>query len=256
MKAADYMKTLEPAFQKRGTQLRNEAALVGKVALQELFTETLSDFVVKVLRLATAETGGRHWTDCVDAVCYLEGLALDDDDRRAKRMTELQAFCDDLVKRFPTPPQDAATSEAVVDQIIDFLGKPRLLAIAPAYRQGDWYRRVREATIIHLQASSNGATSWMAALDSYEGLHAIPLMTVHKSKGLEYHTVVFVGLDDGAWFNFARQSHEETAGFFVAFTRAKQRVIFTYCAQRGQRGGIAPLYDLLADAGVKTITKS
>jgi superfamily I DNA/RNA helicase len=255
MKAVDYMKTLEPAFQKRGVQLRNEAATVGKIALQELFTETLSDLVLKVLRLATAETGGRHWTDCVDAVCYLEGLALDDDDRRAKTMTALQAFCDDFAKRFPAPPQDTAVVEAVVDRTIDFLGKSRLLAIAPAYRQGDWYTRVREATVLHLQNSSEGATNWTAALDIYDGLHAIPLMTIHKSKGLEYHTVVFVGLDDRAWFNFARQSHEETAGLFVAFTRAKQRVIFTYCSSRGQRGGTAPLYKLLADAGVKTIEK-
>ncbi|MGY4173478.1 3'-5' exonuclease [Bradyrhizobium sp. USDA 4529] len=81
-------------------------------------------------------------------------------------------------------------------------------------------------------------------------------MTIHKSKGLEYHTVVFVGLDDGAWFNFEKQSHEEAASFFVAFTRAKQRVVFTYCARRGQRDDIAPLYDLLKQAGVQTITKT
>lgn len=93
-------------------------------------------------------------------------------------------------------------------------------------------------------------------MDAYEGLHAVPLMTVHKSKGLEYHTVMFVGLDDGAWFNFRKQSAEETAGLFVAFSRAKQRVIFTYCAARGTRAQIAPLYDLLKQAGVQTIKKA
>lgn len=80
-------------------------------------------------------------------------------------------------------------------------------------------------------------------------------MTVHKSKGLEYHTVIFMGLEDSAWFNFQRQSDEETAGFFVAFTRAKQRVIFTYCSARGSRAQIAPLYDLLKKAGVQTTSK-
>jgi superfamily I DNA/RNA helicase len=108
---------------------------------------------------------------------------------------------------------------------------------------------------MHLETSSKGAKDWASALDTYEGLHAIPLMTIHKSKGLEYHTVIFVGLDDGAWFNFGKQSQEETAGFFVAFTRAKQRVVFTYCAQRGTRAAIAPLYDLLKQAGVQTIAK-
>jgi superfamily I DNA/RNA helicase len=44
-------------------------------------------------------------------------------------------------------------------------------------------------------------------------------------------------------------------GFFVAFTRAKQRVIFSYCAARGQRVTIAPLYTLLKNAGVQTKAK-
>ena len=78
-------------------------------------------------------------------------------------------------------------------------------------------------------------------------------MTIHKSKGLEYHTVIFVGLDDDAWRrSFEEDQAEATAGFFVAFTRAKQRVIFTYCARRGTRTKIATLYELLAQAGVQT----
>ncbi|MGO4574110.1 hypothetical protein [Microvirga sp. 2TAF3] len=68
---------------------------------------------------------------------------------------------------------------------------------------------------------------------------------------LEYHTVIFVGLDDGAWWSFASDHIEGTAGFFVAFARAKQRVIFTYCARRGQRTKITMLYQLLQTAGVQ-----
>ena len=97
---------------------------------------------------------------------------------------------------------------------------------------------------------------WSEALDNYEGRNALPLMTIHKSKGLEYHTVVFVGLDDGAWWSFANDALEGTAGFFVAFSRAKQRVIFTYCPTRGARTKIATLYELLKSAGVSSMTKA
>jgi superfamily I DNA/RNA helicase len=105
---------------------------------------------------------------------------------------------------------------------------------------------------VHLEASSQEAPDWAGALDMYEGTHAVPLMTIHKSKGLEYHTVIFVGLDDGAWWSFANDAIEATAGFFVAFTRAKQRVVFSYCPSRGDRKKIAALYGLLSAAGVKT----
>jgi superfamily I DNA/RNA helicase len=113
--------------------------------------------------------------------------------------------------------------------------------------------KVLASAAIHLAESSDNARDWTSALDVYEGLHAIPLMTIHKSKGLEYHTVIFVGLDDGAWWSFAGDQVEATAGFFVAFTRAKQRVVFTYCARRGTRTQIATLYKLLAQAHVPII---
>jgi ATP-dependent exoDNAse (exonuclease V) beta subunit len=50
----------------------------------------------------------------------------------------------------------------------------------------------------HLAASVDGAATWTSALDDFEGDGQIPLMTIHKSKGLEYDTIVFVGLDDQA----------------------------------------------------------
>ena len=52
------------------------------------------------------------------------------------------------------------------------------------------------------------------------------LMTIYKSKGLEYHTVMFVGLDDGAWFAFQSQTREEMCGFFVRSREPNNASIF------------------------------
>ena len=141
-----------------------------------------------------------------------------------------------------------------MDNILAFIGRDRLTAVHPAYGQGGWLDKVLDAAAAHLLASSVGSIDWLVALDAYEGVQVIPLMTIHKSKGLEYHSVIFVGLDDGAWWSFANDQIEATAGFFVAFTRAKQRVIFTYCAQRGARNKIVTLYSLLGKAGVQTLS--
>lgn len=104
-------------------------------------------------------------------------------------------------------------------------------------------------------------STWMAALDDLVGLHAVPVMTIHKSKGLEYHTVIFLGLEDSAFWAFASQEHEDTCAFFVAFSRAKMRVLFTFCSQRTTSPmhqnrpqatkSIRPLYEILRAAGVK-----
>ena len=74
-------------------------------------------------------------------------------------------------------------------------------------------------------------------------------------KLLHQITVIFVGLDDSAWKHFVSQQEESRSCFFVAFSRAMQRVIFTYCEKRGKgRDPISSLYELLHDAGVKTET--
>jgi superfamily I DNA/RNA helicase len=255
VRAADYMKVLEPAFAACGLQLRNEAAAVGAVALQELLSETVSEILVTLLRLVTAERAGRHWTDCLEAVCFMRGLALDDEDRRAKAATELDELAQDFASVYPTPAATRAEADAIVNKLLDFIGRQSLLTASPAYRQGRWMAEVIEAATQHLEAACKSAQDWRQALDVYEGVHAVPLMTIHKSKGLEYHTVIFVGLDDDAWFAFRTQTREETCGFFVAFTRAKQRVVFSYCSTRAQRTAVAPLYRLLQSAGVQTISK-
>jgi hypothetical protein len=153
------------------------------------------------------------------------------------------------------PPTDRREVIQLIQEIARFIGTDRRIAAHPVYAQGGWPGKIGGAIVLHLQASAFGASSWATALDSYEGLHAVPLMTIHKSKGLEYHTVIFVGLDDAAWSrSYNEDPKEATAAFFVAFTRAKQRVVFTYCASRGTRHTIQSFYALLTQAGVKTIS--
>jgi superfamily I DNA/RNA helicase len=183
-------------------------------------------------------------------LALLNGIDPEDSAAQAKFAMLLDTFVCKLAKTYEEPPESADEARELVGAVLDFVGRDRLIAVHPAYAQGDWFDKVIEAASLHLHGSSEDAASWSDALDSYEGLQAVPLMTVHKSKGLEYHTVIFVGLDDDAWWSFDADQIEATAGFFVAFTRAKQRVIFTYCPGRGRRTKIATLYQLLEKAGV------
>ena len=130
----------------------------------------------------------------------------------------------------------------------------------PHYRQGTFLDDTIEKFTLQLWKSVQRETNWMAALDDVSGVDAVPVMTIHKSKGLEYHTVIFLGLEDSAFWSFSDQAHEDTCAFFVSFSRANMRVLFTFCSQRTtgpyhqnrpQRANeIRPLYDILKAAGV------
>jgi DNA helicase II / ATP-dependent DNA helicase PcrA len=74
----------------------------------------------------------------------------------------------------------------------------------------------------------NRTASWTAALDDFLGLHSIPIMTIAKSKGLEFHPVIVLGLEDYVFHHPDGNPAEEECNFFVAFSRAKKRVLFTF----------------------------
>lgn len=93
--------------------------------------------------------------------------------------------------------------------------------------------------------------SWGDALDRFEGIGQVPLMTIHKSKGLEFHTMIFFGLDAQSWWSLSPGREEELNSFFVAITRAMQRAFFAYCRERGQ--AIAWLEDMLLPAGLERV---
>lgn len=254
-RADKYAAVLEPAFRAVGVPLRNEAGSIGAVQLQDLLADEASDLLVALLRLAMTARAGRFWTECQDSLGTLHGIAPDDEASRRQFARQLDTFVVDLNRQYPKPPTNITEARSVVGVVLAFIGKDRLFAAHPAYAQGDWFAKLENAMALHLEGSSDEATDWTAALDAYEGLHSVPLMTIHKSKGMEYHTVIFVGLDDSAWGrSFKEDQSEATAGFFVAFTRAKQRVLFTYCAQRGTKDTIDSFYQLLLGSGVKFIS--
>lgn len=85
-------------------------------------------------------------------------------------------------------------------------------------------------------------------------------MTIHKSKGLEYDSVYFVGLEDSAFWNFKKQPEEDRCAFFVALSRAKKSVTFTYCSYRynfikvaQKKEDINEFYDLLKTSGLANV---
>ena len=83
---------------------------------------------------------------------------------------------------------------------------------------------------------------------------------IHKSKGLEYSAVYFVGLEDSAFWNFRNQPDEDRCTFFVALSRAKESVTFTFCKRRTgmrhpmqQHNAINEFFNLLQKPGIAEV---
>jgi superfamily I DNA/RNA helicase len=76
--------------------------------------------------------------------------------------------------------------------------------------------------------------------DDSEGKNAVTLMTVHAAKGLEFPMVIVIGMEEGTFPNekakLADSLEEERRLFYVAMTRAKQRLVLTRAQERMKHG--------------------
>jgi superfamily I DNA/RNA helicase len=133
--------------------------------------------------------------------------------------------------------------------------------VYPQYRRGTYLKDIINNLTEVLQVSDSTFTTPREAIDDVVGIDVVPAMTIHKSKGLEFHTVIFLGLEDSQWWAFSTQADEEKRGFFVAFSRAIERVYFTFSDVRDspwgrkqqRRSQIGDLYAVLKQAGVSTV---
>ena len=123
----------------------------------------------------------------------------------------------------------------VLDSILMFLDEAHLKSYYPAYRQGNYLNELLDKykRLLSTEIEMAGG-DWALGMDNFCGLHSVPIMTIHKSKGLEYSDVYFVGLEDSAFWNFKKQPEEDRCAFFVALSRAKKTVTFTFCKRRSK----------------------
>lgn len=119
------------------------------------------------------------------------------------------------------------------EYILNFLGISHVKSTYPIYRHGEYLSdSMKKFEDYFWEELTLAEMNWPLALENFKGLHSVPIMTIHKSKGLEYTCVYFVGLEDSAFWNFKNQPKEDRCAFFVALSRAKSEVAFTFCNYR------------------------
>lgn len=237
--------------------------------LQDLLTEPAVKTLVGFLQLAVRPKAPAEWKQTVSLLMELRGYHPDTPHDKLTRLeTELKQFIErlrhQLVDIDPTTGAEADLCACFGD-IFDFVDTTAFKKVFPQYSQGTLFDRSVKNAAEHLWDYRVKEGEWGAALDGFVGVDTIPIMTIHKSKGLEYDTVVFLGLEDGAFWSFRGQEYEDTCSFFVAFSRAKRRVFFTFSEVRNSgRGGnvaresnrnIRTLYELLKRAAVPIVDK-
>ena len=237
---------LGPALAERGLILRNLARNVGEISIEDLLSEELTQILMPILHLATSKRHPEAWSTALENFSRLYAVSPDDDDQLQRLNDRVQSIVRGL-RAFLAEHAVAATNpNQISDLLIEEIDEALIRRSTPAYQRDADYLRVKQGFDLLLAESMNESDDWRAVLDRFEGRNQIPLLTVHKSKGMEFHTMIFFGFDSRTWWSLTPDKDEEKNSFFVAFTRARQRAFFTSCLRRG--GRITWLENLLGDA--------
>lgn len=251
MKANDVENELGPALAAEGLIMRNLDRRVGDIAIQDLLTEELFETLFPLLRLAASGRNPEAWTDSQERLRVLFGLSDEDDAALGRLQRDTGAFVRELRAYMDDHPPAEATATEVLNLALAYVGRERLVGAFANYQRPADFERVFQGFLILITECTAGQAQWRDVLDRFEGLGQVPLMTIHKSKGLEFHTMIFFGLDNRTWWSLKNDGGEEMNSFFVALTRAQQRAYFSFCRERGR--AFAWLEELLEPVGVRRI---
>lgn len=240
--------TLQEYLGNEGIALRDEGQI------QDLLAEPAINLIILALAVITKKRAPKQYISLRGELLSLWGYS---DNNISNQFNER------LIEVTTIPISISHTDiPGLIRHIVASIGIEAIKSKYKQYARGTYLSGLIESFSQIIQEHVNSSSTLEEALDAFVGKNTIPAMTIHKSKGLEFKTVIFLGLEDAEWWNFRHQQDEEKRSFFVAFSRAVQEVIFTYSDYRmGNRGRIQvstkaetdALYQALASAGVPVL---
>lgn len=182
---------------------------------------------------------------------------LDEREGQQKRQSRIEAELlrvAALIKKYNEVKEEFSPSE-LARSVVDEIGILRELRNEGTEESMDRMYNVQEllSGISEYTDNTEGATlegflqevSLVTDIDKYDDQkNAVTLMTTHSSKGLEYPVVFITGLEDGIFplsssMLEQEEMEEERRLFYVAITRAMQKLYMTYSLQRYRFGSVS-----------------
>lgn len=229
---------------------------------QDLLKEPIVELTLNIMSCALNRKQPQKWEDVESKIMEIWNIDSScANEQYEKLQTRLFSEIENI--KYLMLESEGNNLSEVLDYIMAFLDEAHIRSYYPAYRQGNYLEELLDNFKLLLSKEIEMAGGdWPMGMEYFCGLHSIPIMTIHKSKGLEYSNVYFVGLEDSAFWNFKKQPAEDRCAFFVALSRAKRAITFTFCKNRSNlrypvqsHSTINEFFELLQQPGVATISE-
>ena len=246
-KANEFEPDLKEEFEKAGLTLRNEARTFNGISIQDFMSEPLAELVGALTQMAVGDRDDSPYQRVLNLIGVPMGLRMG----REATDYQIEQSVRSSVKLFKgfvagNLPRDVDFSE-VLENLVECFGEDNVRRMSSEYANLERYQEIKLAISEYLTECGQKPVSWIDMINEYRGKNQVRLMTVHKSKGLEAHTIIFLELQDSSFFYKANMDEERLA-FFVAVSRARERLFITTTSS--VRSKTKPLFDMLTAGGV------
>jgi superfamily I DNA/RNA helicase len=223
-----YCQRLRAALAACGVPFRQEDAE------QDLASEPVANLVVDFLLIVSGCRQPEPYRRLLDLIVFGRGL---DEEREYQARSRWDRFIASVRHGIAEEEIDLTERgdlETIVGELISIVGRDFVVTLSPDYAYGDRLAQQLEATISRAHDLLQDGDDPASVLTSFSGDCAVRIMSIHKSKGLEFDTVIVLGVENQTFWGDAEA---ERSAYFVGISRAKRRLFLTVSAQREQPDG-------------------
>ncbi len=224
-----YCQKLRAALDANGVPFRDEDST------QNLASEPVANLIVDFLLVAAGRRQPGPFQRLLDLVVFGRGLDQENEYRARSRWNR---FITNVKQRLAAEEADLASIDdlrTIVGELLDIVGRDAVVGLSSEYAQGDYLQQQIDATIDRAHALLSDGEDSATALASFSGDRAVRIMSIHKSKGLEFDTVVVLGVENQTFWS--KDQDAERSAYFVGISRAKRRLHLTVCERREEPDG-------------------
>lgn len=222
-KQADlYGHLLMQELDKRQISYRNEQQL------QDISTEPIARLIVDYLLCLYGKKEANAWIRLEEQLMPF----VDDEELEFSQRLYFQDFFSEQQRKVKQAIQHGNKYSdwwGRVNEFLEKISRETIIALSPEYESTSRLRELIKETGKHINELLKKEQDLVKALRYFSDDQAVRILTIHKSKGLEFHSVIMLAVEKETFWG---KPDEERCAFFVGISRAKQRLLVTYSQQR------------------------
>lgn len=232
-----YADHLMAALAARGIPFRNEQDM------QDITVEPAARLIVDYLSCLYGQREPKAWVRLMNQL-----IPFADEDIQSSARKDIDRLLKQQRKEIARAEQVDAAFTGWWERTSEFLklvGIETLVSLSPDYESHDRLKEVfrdARARILELLKLDSDLPK---ALERFSDDQAVRILTIHKSKGLEFDSVIIMAVENEIFFG---DQDENRCAFFVGVSRAKKRLILTHADKRERPAGFTRRWDVQRSA--------